>query len=92
MDKTQAQNKAIHSKSKDGFDGKKRWGNSAMKGHGVNSPATMEARAKVGNKKYPIHEKEGTWLAPNHWRGKNVGKNIKSTSESRSGFGGRDNS
>lgn len=30
-----------------GFDGKKRWGNSAMEGHGVNSPAMMEARAKL---------------------------------------------
>lgn len=39
-----AKSKAIHAKS--GFDGKKRWGNSATKGHGVNSPAMMEARAK----------------------------------------------
>jgi hypothetical protein len=43
-------------------------------------------------KKYPIHEKEGSWLSPGHWRGKNVGKDVKSTSESRSGFSGRDNS
>lgn len=28
----------------DGFDGKKRWGNSGIKGVGVNSPAMMEAR------------------------------------------------
>ena len=26
------------------MDKDKRWGNSAMKGHGVNSPAMMEAR------------------------------------------------
>ena len=32
---------------KKGFDGKKRWGNSALKGHGVNSPAMMEARSKL---------------------------------------------
>ena len=32
--------------TKDGFDGKKRWGNSAIKGVGVNSPAMMEARKK----------------------------------------------
>lgn len=31
---------------KGGFDKHKRFGNSAMKGHGVNSPAMMEARAK----------------------------------------------
>ena len=43
-------------------------------------------------KKYPIHEKEGSWIAPGHWRGKNVGKGVKSTAESRSGFAGRDNS
>lgn len=30
----------------DGFDGAKRWGNSAILGLGVNSPAMMEARAK----------------------------------------------
>ena len=30
--------------TKDGFDGNKKWGNSAVKGHGVNSPAMMEAR------------------------------------------------
>jgi len=29
---------------KDGFDKKKSWGNSAIKGRGVNSPAMMEAR------------------------------------------------
>ena len=29
-----------------GFDSQKRWGNSAMKGHGVNSPAMMDARKK----------------------------------------------
>lgn len=27
-----------------GFDGNKRWGNSALAGHGVNSPAMMAAR------------------------------------------------
>ena len=30
----------------DGFDSHKRWGNSAIKGSGVNSPAMMEARKK----------------------------------------------
>lgn len=29
---------------KDGFDSKKRWGNSATRGYGVNSPAMMDAR------------------------------------------------
>lgn len=38
--------KAAALKRKTGLDGKKRWGNSSMKGHGVNSPAMMEARAK----------------------------------------------
>jgi len=38
-----------------GFDPDKRWGNSAMKGHGVNSPAMMDARAKAQE----IHEKYG---------------------------------
>ena len=32
--------------SKEGFDSNKRWGNSGLKGHGVNSPAMMEARSK----------------------------------------------
>ncbi len=32
---------------KDGFDSEKRWGNSAMKGYGVNSPAMMGARSKA---------------------------------------------
>lgn len=36
---------------KDGFDKKKRWGNSAMKGHGANSPAMMEARAGFAKSK-----------------------------------------
>lgn len=31
--------------SEDGFDSQKRWGNSAIRGVGVNSPAMMEARA-----------------------------------------------
>jgi hypothetical protein len=38
-----AKNKAIKKKH-DGFDSHKRWGNSATKGYGVNSPAMMEAR------------------------------------------------
>lgn len=37
--------------SKDGFDGKKRWGNSGIKGHGVNSPAMMAARKAAALKK-----------------------------------------
>lgn len=57
------------------------------------SHAQMKAiKAKSKSEKYPKHEKEGTWLSKNHWRGKNVGKNVTSTSESRSGFAGRDNS
>lgn len=32
--------------NKEGFDNKKRWGNSAQKGHGVNSPAMMDSRKK----------------------------------------------
>lgn len=38
--------KAKALKKRTGFDGKKRWGNSGLKGHGVNSPAMMEARKK----------------------------------------------
>jgi len=34
---------------KNGFDNSKRWGNSA-KGHGVNSPAMMEARKGFAKK------------------------------------------
>ena len=41
---------------KGGFDSKKRWGNSAMKGHGVNSPAMMEARAKMTDNYTPKHQ------------------------------------
>lgn len=37
--------KAAKKKKDDGFDGDKRWGNSAIKGVGVNSPAMMKARA-----------------------------------------------
>lgn len=44
-----AKSSALKKKS-DGFDGKKRWGNSAIRGHGVNSPAMMEARKKFDNK------------------------------------------
>lgn len=33
-----------------GFDTNKRWGNSAMKGHGVNSPAMMESRGTTEGK------------------------------------------
>jgi hypothetical protein len=39
-----AKAKALEKKS--GMDTHKRWGNSAMKGYGVNSPAMMEARKK----------------------------------------------
>lgn len=47
----EAKAKALKSRTKDdGFDGHKRWGNSAVKGHGVNSPAMMEARKKFDNK------------------------------------------
>ena len=41
--KTAHQEKAIKGKVS-GLDSKKRWGNSGLKGHGVNSPAMMEAR------------------------------------------------
>ncbi len=45
---------AVANATKDkGFDGKKRWGNSAVKGYGVNSPAMMDARNKA------IHAKAG---------------------------------
>jgi len=37
--------------NKDGFDSNKRWGNSAQKGHGANSPAMMEARKSFAKKK-----------------------------------------
>ncbi len=36
-----ARKKILH---KDGFDSNNRWGNSAIRGYGVNSPAMMEAR------------------------------------------------
>ena len=42
---------------KDGFDAKKRWGNSAQRGHGVNSPAMMEARKAALAKKVGGHKK-----------------------------------
>ena len=32
-------------RKRQGYDSKKRWGNSGLKGHGVNSPAMMKARA-----------------------------------------------
>ena len=41
--------------NKEGFDSEKRFGNSAMRGHGVNSPAMMEARK--GHKEKEEHEK-----------------------------------
>jgi len=34
----------------EGFDSNKRWGNSGTKGHGVNSPAMMQARKKFDSK------------------------------------------
>lgn len=43
----------------DGFDGNKRWGNSAQKGHGVNSPAMMEARKGFEAKTKALHAKSG---------------------------------
>lgn len=49
--------KAVARATDDGFDSKKRWGNSAMKGHGVNSPAMMEARASNDAKNKAIHAK-----------------------------------
>lgn len=36
--------------NKDGFDSNKSWGNSSQKGHGVNSPAMMEARKRFAKK------------------------------------------
>lgn len=42
---------------KEGLDSKKRWGNSAMKGHGVNSPAMMEARKGFEKKKKELTKK-----------------------------------
>jgi flagellar biosynthesis/type III secretory pathway M-ring protein FliF/YscJ len=35
----------IKERKRQGYDSKKRWGNSGLKGHGVNSPAMMKARA-----------------------------------------------
>lgn len=43
--------KASALKKKTGLDSDKRWGNSGMKGHGANSPAMMEARAKFNKEK-----------------------------------------
>jgi hypothetical protein len=43
--------------NKDGFDKEKRWGNSAMKGYGVNSPAMMEARKGFQDKKKSVAKK-----------------------------------
>lgn len=42
--KYEGKKKEMAKKSKNGFDGKKRWGNSGVKGYGVNSPSMMEAR------------------------------------------------
>lgn len=56
-----------------GFDKNKRWGNSAQEGHGVNSPAMMESRAKskalkkrtetTGSRKkdFTSEGKQGNW-------------------------------
>lgn len=41
---------AVSRATHDGFDSKKMWGNSAIKGHGVNSPAMMEARKGFAKK------------------------------------------
>ena len=38
--------KLLAAKEGKGMDTHKRWGNSAIEGHGVNSPAMMEARKK----------------------------------------------
>lgn len=38
----------------DGFDNKKRWGNSAIRGVGTNSPAMMEARKGFADKKVKL--------------------------------------
>ncbi len=48
-EKSDKVNKAIHAKDDGhlGMDTEKRWGNSALKGHGVNSPAMMEARKAI---------------------------------------------
>ena len=42
---------AKRKEEKTGFDSRKRWGNSAIKGHGVNSPAMMEARKSFAKTK-----------------------------------------
>lgn len=42
-----AKSEALKKAKGSGFDSHKRWGNSAIKGHGVNSPAMMEARKKM---------------------------------------------
>ena len=38
-------------KENEGFDSQKRWGNSAMKGYGVNSPTMMTERKRFATKK-----------------------------------------
>ena len=43
---------AKRKEEKDGFDSRKRWGNSAIKGMGVNSPAMMEARKGFQNSNF----------------------------------------
>ena len=44
---------------KDGFDSEKRWGNEGLRGHGINSPAMMEARKGFANKKHEVAKKMG---------------------------------
>lgn len=74
---------------KEGFDSHKRWGNSAMKGHGVNSPAMMEARRGIETKKdgtplrnidfqkdMKVYELKKGKAVPHEWK-KNIAKKMK---------------
>jgi hypothetical protein len=40
-----------------GFDNEKRWGNSAIQGVGINSPAMMKARSQIYEKTVAAHSK-----------------------------------
>lgn len=51
---------AVSKATNDGYDGNKRWGNSGIKGSGVNSPAMMAARKGFSDaKNKAIHAKTG---------------------------------
>lgn len=58
---------AVSKATRDGFDGNKRWGNSGIKGVGVNSPAMMEARKGFAKSK-ALKSKTGTTLIKGHGR------------------------